>query len=369
MAKAKAEITISRIVDIASTTTYYKLQASNLAAPAIPTVNPPPAGWVTTEPTYTAGSTNTLYFVDLTVFTNNSFSYSAVSRSSSYEAAKAAYNKATSVETSVKALEKEVELKVDAGGVISSINLSKENIAIKADKIKLEGVVTANDNFKILADGSIEAKNGNFIGDIVAENMLVNEKLKLYVEDPNLEGGSAYLTAIEMGVQSGDHAWVRFGSSLGNNIHYDNYNRIITYSANDHYFTAPREDTPSTSIVLDAVTTKVKGNLQVEGKIINTKNPVKIGTTIARDYTKVATINVNDYSSFVLQTCARDGRVLASIEIFTSQIVYGKAGACIAVFPNEPGNYSAYAYFLSDGSLYLSNMSNYDIAIIWGRPI
>lgn len=94
MAKAKAEVTISRVVDISSVTRYYLLQVSTASAPAKPTANPPGGSWTTTEPTYTAGSTNTLYTVELTVFTNNTFSYSDVSKSTSYEAAKAAYNKA-----------------------------------------------------------------------------------------------------------------------------------------------------------------------------------------------------------------------------------------------------------------------------------
>ena len=92
---ARASITLSTIRDIASTTWYYKLQASTASAPAKPTTNPPTGGWVTTEPTYTSGSTNSLYTTELTVFTDGSFSYSDVSLSSSYEAAKAAYNEAT----------------------------------------------------------------------------------------------------------------------------------------------------------------------------------------------------------------------------------------------------------------------------------
>ena len=253
-------------------------------------------------------------------------------------------------------------------GVISSINLSKENIAIKADKISLEGVVTANDNFKILKDGSIECKNGAYSGDVVAENILVNEKLKLYIEDPNIEGGSGYLTAVEMGVHSGDHVWVRFGSPVNTNVYYDNYNQFISYHAYQHYLTGIGDSVSSTDIVLDATTTIVKGDLQVDGRIHDLPRPRQIGATIARDYTKVATINVQDYTSFILQSCAQDGRVLASIEIFTSQIVYGRAGACIAAYAREPNNYSAYAYFLNDGSLYLSGISNFDKAIMWGRP-
>lgn len=96
--KAKAEITLSRIIDIESVTRYYLLQSSTASVPSKPTANPPGGNWKTTEPSYTSGSTNTLYFVDLTVMTNGTFSYSAVSKSSSYEAAKEAWNKANNAQ-------------------------------------------------------------------------------------------------------------------------------------------------------------------------------------------------------------------------------------------------------------------------------
>lgn len=91
--KASMTVTLSSVVDVKSVWRYYKLQASTLAKPSKPTTNPP-SGWTTTEPSYTSGSTNSLYFCDLTVFCDGSFTYSDVSLSSSYEAAKAAYNKA-----------------------------------------------------------------------------------------------------------------------------------------------------------------------------------------------------------------------------------------------------------------------------------
>lgn len=91
--KASATITLSFMVDVKATYRYYKLQASTASAPEVPTTAIP-SGWTDSEPTYTEGSTNTLYFVDKTVFTNDTFAYSAVSKSTSYEAAKAAYNKA-----------------------------------------------------------------------------------------------------------------------------------------------------------------------------------------------------------------------------------------------------------------------------------
>lgn len=102
---AKTEITISRIVDIKSVTRYYLLQSSTAAAPSKPTTNPPGGSWQTTEPSYVSGSTNTLYFTDCTVMTNGTFSYSAISKSSSYEAAKEAWNKANNAQESIDNLE------------------------------------------------------------------------------------------------------------------------------------------------------------------------------------------------------------------------------------------------------------------------
>ena len=96
--KASATVTLSSIRDLQSCTRYYLLQSSTLSPPAKPTTKPPGGSWVTAEPSYTSGSTNSLYFCDLNVFTDGDFAYSDVSLSSSYEAAKAAYNKAQAAE-------------------------------------------------------------------------------------------------------------------------------------------------------------------------------------------------------------------------------------------------------------------------------
>lgn len=93
--KAAGQITLSSVVDVAATYRYYLLQSSTAAVPTKPTTFPPTNAWDDTEPTYTDGSTNSLYTVDCTVFSDGSFLYSLVSKSSSYEAAKVAYNKAT----------------------------------------------------------------------------------------------------------------------------------------------------------------------------------------------------------------------------------------------------------------------------------
>lgn len=102
--KASVTITISKYRDTDSITRYYKLQASTAAAPAVPTTLTP-SGWSTSEPTYTSGSTNTLYYTDCIIFSDGTFQYTddgngKAVKSSSYEAAKEAYNKAQAAQDS-----------------------------------------------------------------------------------------------------------------------------------------------------------------------------------------------------------------------------------------------------------------------------
>lgn len=95
--KARAAITLCRVKDVAAAYRYYLLRSSTLAAPAKPTANPPGGSWTLAEPAY-SGGTDSLYTVDLTVYSDGSFAYGEVCLSSSYEAAKAAWNKAAAAE-------------------------------------------------------------------------------------------------------------------------------------------------------------------------------------------------------------------------------------------------------------------------------
>lgn len=101
-AKASITVTITEYRDTLSVTRYYKLVSATASAPSKPTANPPD-GWTDTEPSYTSNSTDILYFCDLTVFSNGEWEYSTVSKSSSYEAAKGAYNKAQSASDAASA--------------------------------------------------------------------------------------------------------------------------------------------------------------------------------------------------------------------------------------------------------------------------
>jgi hypothetical protein len=96
--KAKDQVTIVDVTDIQSVTIYYLLQATTLAAPSSPTTASP-SGWTTTEPSYSGDSTQTLYTCVKTLWHDGSFTWGSVNVSSSYEAAKAAWNKADNAQT------------------------------------------------------------------------------------------------------------------------------------------------------------------------------------------------------------------------------------------------------------------------------
>ena len=125
-------------VDIKTTVRYYMLAASS---PAKPEVYPPPSPWSGTEPSYTAGSTKNLYLVDCTEFSDGTFLYSDVSLSSSYEAAKAAYNEAKTARSEINQLANKISLSVKTENGIASIVIGTDGSG-KAGTIDLTGMVT-----------------------------------------------------------------------------------------------------------------------------------------------------------------------------------------------------------------------------------
>ena len=89
------------------------------------------------------------------------------------------------IDLSAKEINLSVAEKVDKDEIISAINLTSETAkisaaklaTIKADNIKLEGLVTANSNFKILTNGSMVAVNGSFSGNITSTNADITGKI------------------------------------------------------------------------------------------------------------------------------------------------------------------------------------------------
>ena len=100
--------------------------------------------------------------------------------------------------------ENEAEIVIQAGNIASKvsqtnyngetiaslINQAANEVKILANKITLEGIITANSNFKVLADGSIEAKNAKLSGSITATKMVAPSGAA-YFGEIGVSGGKA----------------------------------------------------------------------------------------------------------------------------------------------------------------------------------
>ena len=141
-------------VNVENTTRYYML---DLSSPAKPTVNPPPSQWGTTEPTYTPGNEKNLYFTDCTGFSDGTFAYSDISISSSYAAAKAAYEEASTARSEIVQLADKISLSVETKNGKASIVIGTDGTG-KAGEIDLTGMVTFS-NLKTSGQTVINADN------------------------------------------------------------------------------------------------------------------------------------------------------------------------------------------------------------------
>lgn len=182
MVVALASITLSAVVDVDACYRYYLLQSSTLTKPAVPTSVPPGEAWDDTEPTYSSGSTQSLYVVDLTVFSDGSFSYSPVSLSTAYEAAKEAYNKAAAVSSEVTQM--------------SELIVEKEKILMEA----IEERVTESDfdSYREQAAAQLEMKANEIAVTISSETEQLESKLS--IRDETIAANRDYVerTAAEL---------------------------------------------------------------------------------------------------------------------------------------------------------------------------
>lgn len=229
--KASASITLSAVKDIESVWWYYKLQSSTLNPPAKPTTNPPPSGWVDSEPAYTPGATNTLYVVELTVFSDGTFDYGNVSVSSSYEAAKAAWNKAQAVENrvtltetaieqtqqaiSLRATKEEVEDSIEAvSGSVDAVSQAVEELGeLVVSPEELVSRVTNSTAFQQLqTEVSQNAQGVTFITSIVSGENGLEERVE----------------SLESGVHIGADGIDIYKSNSAYRMHIDNVGWAIT---------------------------------------------------------------------------------------------------------------------------------------------
>lgn len=264
--KAKAEITISRIIDVENVIRYYLLQSSSIAAPSKPTANPPGGSWSTTEPTYNSGATNSLYFTDLTIMSNGTYSYSAVSKSSSYEAAKEAWNKANNAKSTADTAKSTADtarqeasdaaktatnfMGFDSNGLVvgdRTANTLGKNVLIGADSVIIRNGSTVLAEFAddIIAIGkghlsqnaTIDFLNGTFqiasetYGGRAVTNLLSDQSIQLGVKsDIDIDGPDEFIdipSAIEMDTDSINMRVNDAGSVLLSNDAKDKLSRLV----------------------------------------------------------------------------------------------------------------------------------------------
>ena len=99
-----------------------------------------------------------------------------------------------------------ISLKVSADKIVSAINMSPEKVSILADKIDLNGTITANGNVKISKDGTIHAKNAEIEGKINATDGVF--KGTVYAQDGKFTGAivssSAKITGGSIKIESAE---------------------------------------------------------------------------------------------------------------------------------------------------------------------
>lgn len=106
-------ISLASVTDIQGIYRFYHLGPDR---PEVPTSYPPSdTVWSRTEPEYTLGNTDNLYYVDCTLFVNLSFSYGLVQLSSDYEASKKVYADALArIDNAVKVTDSQISKEKEA---------------------------------------------------------------------------------------------------------------------------------------------------------------------------------------------------------------------------------------------------------------
>lgn len=300
--KPRAQITISRIIDIESVTRYYKLQSASAAAPSKPTDGAAiPSGWTKTEPAYQNGATNRLYFVDQTIMTNGGIYYSQVSLSSSYEAAKEAWNKANNAQKTADGIADNIyypdTVEIDGNKLRAGTVTAKQiNVAdLFAQDIQASGSIsgmTINAKKGQIGTWSISVEGlsrsfgvvSNIYGAMIKQ-VLRNYELKIGADlTPKQKDASFFMASAsdEMEIGSGAHKPIlaRYVINLlGEQYTYGEYDSVEKNGATINY---PKTHISNTIKGISAYENTVddNGNVQSEEKVnINANNSKFSGIT------------------------------------------------------------------------------------------
>lgn len=176
--KGSATVTLSQYRDTDSVTRYYKLQSSSMAAPDKPTnvkPNETPAGWSKSEPA--CDITKTLYTCDVTVFSDKTTHVSDVSKSTSYEAAKEAWNKAQTAQDAATEAAKTADNYISADS--SGIMVSENKGATK------ETPSNATKNNVLITEKDVQIRNGQDVIASYGKSAIIgkNESNNIQIKD------------------------------------------------------------------------------------------------------------------------------------------------------------------------------------------
>lgn len=176
--KGSATVTLSQYRDTDSVTRYYKLQSSSLAAPDKPSnvkPNETPAGWTKAEPA--CDITKTLYTCDVTVFSDKTTHVSDVSKSTSYEAAKEAWNKANNAQGTANEAAKTADNYISADS--TGIMVSENKGATK------ETPSNATKNNVLITEKDVQIRNGKKVVASYGDSIRLGEAVSQHISVDN----------------------------------------------------------------------------------------------------------------------------------------------------------------------------------------
>lgn len=220
--KGSATVTLTSYRDTQSVTRYYKLQTAGSSAPSKPTTKPPSSDWTDLEPD--CDISKELYFCDLTIFSNGEWEYSSVSKSSSYEAAKEAYNKAQNASETLKAESARIDSLETGKANIADLNAEKARIDTletnKADISTLNAGIARIDTLEAgKADIDLANVNNAWITNgVIKDASIANEKV-ISVSANKLTAGTIDASKITVTNLNADNITVGTinGARIGNN--------------------------------------------------------------------------------------------------------------------------------------------------------
>ena len=121
----------------------------------------------------------------------------------------------------------ELTYKVNADNVIEAVNLEAQGgVQINAEAININGVISANGNFKVNPDGTVEAENGKFSGQVDTTDLVANGVVRI-APDYDLQQAGVY--AIDLYDRSNgyrtvlnpDFANIAVNPATGSGVHVD----------------------------------------------------------------------------------------------------------------------------------------------------